>query len=335
MPQRGAGPGKGRDRRSTRAALPGKRARRRDRSSSAEDDGGQSRRHASANGRSTDYSAAASRSTQTPISPERMSSAHTHRDRRGTVGRSGKDGEADVARAPKPSSVHAPSPNPALVYERKPSMSTRPSSEIPSAADSANVKAKDAWEMDRLFKARSMAYGPDGEAIVSTPATIGSNTRPSTFISTDLQRVSSIPSVTALTDLHRTTSMPAPTHTHGSSHTYFVVQTPYQGAQSASYPQIPVPPPPILYSSSPQLAQAASSPTHQQYKTPLDRVPFPSANPTNDSSLTRPPLANPLPEPPRLSSYQVPPLPPSLSGAGDASASLEYWTQYANVQTTH
>ncbi|KAI0639651.1 hypothetical protein C8Q77DRAFT_1046509 [Trametes polyzona] len=275
------------------------------------------KRHASTGGREKAPAADSTRSTQTPIIPDRVALTKSAR-RSSTLKKPRNDESRAKASSPASASPSAPSG-----HERQSSFhgSTRPNSELHSAADFASMKAKEAWEMERLWKARSMAYGPDGMPVVSTPATIGSDSRPSTFISTELQRVSSIPSVSGATvaDVQqRTASLPpANGQVHGSSHTYVVVQTPYQGAgaqgPAASYAQFASGSTPILYPSGSPTSHHQGSPPQQYYK-----------QPSQGSSPPLPPLRdplahNPLPEPPRLSSYQPAPLPPSLASTWSGS----------------
>ncbi|KAI0660325.1 hypothetical protein C8Q70DRAFT_883527, partial [Cubamyces menziesii] len=292
---------KDKDRERSKSSEPDPTVRRRE-SKRGEEVETRHKRHASTGGRDKP-SANSVRSTQTPIAPERVTST---KSRRSSTLKKPRPEDGKAARgsaAPSPVSPTAPT---ASSHERHNSVhSTRPNSELHSAADFSSMKAKEAWEMERLWKARSMAYGPDGMPIVSTPATIGSDSRPSTFISTELQRVSSMPSVAG--DPQRPTSLPPANPVHGSSHTYVVVQTPYQGAQggqAASYAQFASASAPILYPS-------GSPPGHPAQGTPAHRNPLPPL---------RDPLAhNPLPEPPRLSSYQPAPLPPSLAGSWSGS----------------
>ncbi|KAH8990161.1 hypothetical protein EDB86DRAFT_3080505 [Lactarius hatsudake] len=65
-----------------------------------------------------------------------------------------------------PASAAAPMAAPAP--ERRPSQSQgrRPTSELPPAADMNAVRAREVWEMDRLWKGRSMAYGLEGPHVV-------------------------------------------------------------------------------------------------------------------------------------------------------------------------
>ncbi|RPD64813.1 hypothetical protein L227DRAFT_541117 [Lentinus tigrinus ALCF2SS1-6] len=301
--------------------------RRREHSSSAEESDPRHKRHPSTSGREKAPSINSVRSTQTPIAPRRSTK---------------KTGDVEDSRASKRASSST-STGATLAQQQtrerhlSASATTRPNSELHSAADLSSVKAKDAWEMERLWKARSMAYGPDGMPMVSTPATIGSDSRPSTFISTELQRIHSIPSVAAVAEMQKASNIPlaaaAAQQMHGSSHTYVV----YQGAEGhASYAQFASPPP-----QNPMASPAQQYYRHSGYGSP-DAHPLannPLPNPPRLSAYQRSPLpmslANPLPEPPRLSSYQPAPLPASLAdAAGDGSRNS--WTQYGGMtNSTH
>ncbi|TFY72416.1 hypothetical protein EVG20_g594 [Dentipellis fragilis] len=102
--------------------------------------------------------------------------------------------------------------------ERHPSTSARPTSEMPSAADLNAFRARDAWEMDRLWKGRSMAYGLDGPQVVYTQS-IGSN-----------------PSVG---DVRRSSTVGP--GGHGSSHTSYKLQTPFHGHESSAQTHTHIP----------------------------------------------------------------------------------------------
>lgn len=193
--------------------------------------------------------------------------------------------------------------------------------------------------MDRLFKGRSMMYGPDGTTLISTRPTIGSDSRPSTIMSADLHRAASIPSVGDL----RASPIPM---ANGSSHTYFMVQAPYQGQPTNGHAHSH--PHPMSGSQSPTLVYAPSSPTQsssprrdysKHYRSFGDAVPFPSTT-TTTNSTTIPDhasqrLSNPLPDPPRLSAYKPSPLPSSIAGSGEGPSSPEYWATLAGVTSTH
>ncbi|EMD41960.1 hypothetical protein CERSUDRAFT_61918 [Gelatoporia subvermispora B] len=204
--------------------------------------------------------------------------------------------------------------------------SARPTSGLPSAAEMNTLKAKDAWEMERLWKARSMAYGPDGVPVVSTPPTIGDSSRPSTIASSDFRHMGTIPSTT---DVYRMNSMPA---THGTNHTFYTVQKPSHRSNGSPTTHMPTTSHTDIYShhAIQQPNHAPNSPRHHP------QSPRSHSGHVSPSSPTDPTAArhNPLPEPPRLLSYQVPPLPPSLAGPRDSTAS-EYRAKYAGLTTTH
>jgi hypothetical protein len=63
-----------------------------------------------------------------------------------------------------------------------------------------DVRAKEAWEMDRIWKGRSMSINQEGSNVIASPMSTGA----------DLDRRED--------PYHNST-------THGSSRTYFVVQT--------------------------------------------------------------------------------------------------------------
>lgn len=301
-----------------------KRLERQEPSSSTEEDDEQRRRKRSSTQKRTsvDYT----RATRTPS---------VDAPRRSTVPERGSSASQRERRS---SAKHSSAANGQVPYgEQSSFVSTRPTSEFESAADINAFKAKEAWEMERLWRARSMAYGADGAPALAIP-TIRSDSRPSTILSMDIQRPGTIPSVT---DLHRATTLPA-TANHGSSHTYFMVQTPYP--QNVSHTNPNAASAPVIYAptSSPQQTNHASPTHHQQqhhhktYRTIAESVPFPSSvRAAPDHHLTHPPVpSNPLPEPPRLSSYRPAPIPSSLAGSGNGTSSSEYWAQYAGVATS-
>ena len=258
-------------------------------------------------------------SAPTPVGYEEHRSSRK-RDEERTADRKHHDGEV----RPKSKNVDKDKPQPPLPpptprasqVERRPSLSARPISELPSSAELNALRARDVWDMDRLLKGRSMYETEPPE--ISPPE----HTRESTG------------SYTASKNREDST-MPT---THGSSHTSFVVQTSYHG-QSSSYPNIyhsmPVAPPPIIYSPPQVLHQF---PPHHGYHNA--HPPFPSSFylPSSDmsavSSSPRPSLSNPLPAPPRESSYKLSPLPASPLDPNRGRSS-DYWTQLASVTAAH
>ena len=88
-------------------------------------------------------------------------------------------------------------------HERKASASSRPTSEVPPTQMLNDLRAREAWEMDRIWKGRSMSINQEGSNVIASPMSTGG----------DLER-------------HEDPYHPP---THGSSRTYFVVQAPVQG----------------------------------------------------------------------------------------------------------
>lgn len=118
---------------------------------------------------------------------------------------------------------------------------------------------------------------------------------------------------------------------YGSSHTAFVVQTPFQGHAPQIYHSMPTAPPPFIYSPSsfPTIHGSASS-----FDSPIIQGPhlnYLNSNQRPISSVSRPTLSNPLPAPPQESPYEAAPL-PSIPAS---RRSADYWTKYAGITTAH
>ncbi|KAF8078818.1 hypothetical protein FPV67DRAFT_1663499 [Lyophyllum atratum] len=180
---------------------------------------------------------------------------------------------------------------------RHPSLSVRPTSQLPSADEMNAMRAKEAWDMERLWKARSM----QGEEM-NRYTTIPSN--------------HNTPLIGSLNDGPQGAI-------YGSGHTAFVVQTPFH-SQHSIYHSMPTAPPPIIYSSPSSIPTVAQQlpPTHRQSHSRLYSESIASDQQSYNSSV-RPP--NPLPEPPRESMYEIP-----------ASArTSDYWSKYAGVTASH
>jgi hypothetical protein len=199
-----------------------------------------------------------------------------------------------------------PSPGPSQ-RERRPSLSisARPISELPSSAELNALRARDVWDMERLYKGRSM-YETEPVEATASPVPVARQSMGSYAATKDRESASMAAS-------------------HGSSHTAFVVQTSYQG--QIPYPNIyhsmPVAPPPIIYS--PQMLH------HHDYNNPFP----PSFSPdTSAMSSSRPPLPNPLPAPPRESSYKPAPIPATVLEA-NGGRSADQWTKWTSITTTH
>lgn len=193
--------------------------------------------------------------------------------------------------------------------QRRPSASTqRPTSDGTTAADLHAIRAREAWEMDRLWKGRSMAYGSEGTQLVYASTIHGDGSLASNAsIEGEMHRISA---------------------GHGSAHTSFKLQSPFQSQAVASqvYGSMPNVSPVIPASGPYPYSNGSQGYGYTSYP---DLATIPSESGSPDSSPIRP-RTNPLPEPPRMSSYKPPPLPPSLSEQ-DSSQSAEYWAKYAGV----
>jgi len=121
---------------------------------------------------------------------------------------------------------------------------------------------------------------------------------------------------------------------YGSSHTAFVVQTPFHGTSAQIYHSMPTAPPPIIFSppaSIPSIPDSLSS--YEPYDPSYKYRSYPTSTSTNfkvSSALSRPPLNNPLPQPPRESPYA--PLPSTKQGNRHSS---DYWTKSSGITTAH
>jgi len=202
--------------------------------------------------------------------------------------------------------------SPTTAPERRPSQSQgrRPTSELTPAADMNALRAREVWEMDRLWKGRSVAYGLEGPQVVYA------------------QSIGEVGSTTSVNGVG-----------HGSGHTSYKLQ---QG--------FPFPTTSTVYSS-PGLAPSAQlHPVQHQHQHPQQSLgqtmqgalyDFPSGVRSYPDLATIPsigspdstpsmPSRNPLPSPPRQSSYRPGPVPSSFSERDDR-ATAEYWSKYAGV----
>ncbi|KAK0198946.1 hypothetical protein F5146DRAFT_1131891 [Armillaria mellea] len=203
-----------------------------------------------------------------------------------------------------------PTPGPPVPrkLERNQSYTARPTSEVPPTADLNAMKGKEAWEMERLFKARSM-YGLEREATTAAPAPTSNGNDANSQ------------------------------NAHGSSHTSYTVQNAFQNHQpvhSHIYHSMPPSPPAIVYSSGSQtqslpqnLNHANTPPSFHHSPSSFNQSPSSFHSPYTD--FLPPSRPNPLPEPPRESSYRPAPLDALL----DSTATSEYWTKFAGVTTAH
>lgn len=179
--------------------------------------------------------------------------------------------------------------------ERLPSNSARPTSELPSAANINALRAREAWEMDRLWKGRSMNHQESN--VIASPSS-----RDSPQVNGEFR---------------------VDTSGHGSSHTSYLVQPLQAHPMPASvfYANMPSAPPPIIYTAASPYGQMLHQASYQAtYRSLPNSFTFPSTESPVDPSSRQ----NPLPRPPRESSYQ----PGHLSTLADrgSGASSDYWT---------
>ncbi|KAH8992504.1 hypothetical protein EDB92DRAFT_579276 [Lactarius akahatsu] len=202
----------------------------------------------------------------------------------------------------------AAAPTAAAAPERRPSQSQgrRPTSELSPAADMNAVRAREVWEMDRLWKGRSMAYGLEGPHVVYA------------------QSIGDVSSTTSVNGIG-----------HGSTHTSYKLQQGFPFPTTATATTAPG-----IYSSSPPHTQQQQQQQPQQQMMPSlyefpsgvrsypDLANIPSIG-TPDSTPSLP-SRNPLPAPPRQSTYRPGPIPASFVERDDGTAA-EYWSKYAGV----
>ncbi|KAG6866067.1 hypothetical protein C0991_009164 [Blastosporella zonata] len=201
--------------------------------------------------------------------------------------------------APPPPTQDVPTSRP---LGRHPSLSARPTSQLPSADEINALRAKEAWDMERLWKARSM----EGD---------------------EFNRYSTMPTIPSISSNHNTPLMgslspPGPPSLYGTSHTAFVVKTPFQ-TQHSIYHSMPAAPPPIVYASPPHIPAVVHQLPHN-HRPPRTRIYADSVS-SDQKSYMSALTHNPLPELPRESPYEIP---------ADARNS-EYWTKYAGLATSH
>jgi len=286
----------------------------------------------------TDYHISSHRSSKQPIQQEESTKGrsngkggsrhHEERSRREEANKSSRQRDeyrerrserrATDTRTPShhhstqtyPASIQPPNPpSPPIRLERNPSLTARPTSELPSAADMNAMRAKESWEMERLWKARSM-YGLEPNA-------------PTTNFIPGPGSTSS-----------RSDDAPTQGAVHGSSHTAYLVQTPFQSGRGTQiYHSMPTGPPPIIYSSPasiPSIPDSISS--YEPYEHVYRPYPPTTVDYRSPPSMPRPPLNNPLPEPPRESPYDPATL---TSSRGGKRQSNDYWTKYNGITTAH
>lgn len=189
------------------------------------------------------------------------------------------------------------------------STSRRPVSEVHASAD---MMAREAWDAERMWKGKSAVYEPEGGLVI--PGIPPSHYDP---------RYSGISMNGTAGSFSNVDGM------YGSSHTGYVVQSPFHGhvSHQNSFYAIPVAAPPTMVYAAQGYSPPGPYDYPHAYRSYADSVPFPTADP-------QAPLQNPLPEPPRHSTYSPEPLRPGRQAAADDPSTQEYWSIYAGI-TTH
>ncbi|KAF7965521.1 hypothetical protein HWV62_43064, partial [Athelia sp. TMB] len=145
-----------------------------------------------------------------------------------------------------------PAPAPAQPLERRPSAATRPTSELPSTAEMHAMRAREAWEMDRLWKGRSMYYGaqPEPNGALVSPSALPQDARDSRGSAPndgDLNRDNGSPlqsqSSKQTNILYSNMPIPTTSFTYApSTHSAASATYDYSGSFCSSSPPDPIPP---------------------------------------------------------------------------------------------
>ena len=213
-----------------------------------------------------------------------------------------------------------PAPSPAEVpaaLERRPSTTTRPVSELPSSAELSALRARDAWELERLWKGRSL-YHAEATGIVASPL---------------------LPPAPETIRASTGSNDPGMANPYGSSHTSYVVHPAHHLAPYTNvYHSMPL-------AAAPTFVYGSAPPHHPMHYQPLyaPAVLSPPSHLSADvsalsssSSSARGSRSNPLPAPPRESSYVPTPIAPIHPHADPNARSPDHWaSKYTSVQTAH
>jgi hypothetical protein len=187
-----------------------------------------------------------------------------------------------------------PSPKPARERRFSQTQGPRPTSELTPAADMNALRAREVWEMDRLWKGRSVAYGLEGPQVVYA------------------QSIGDVGSTTSVNGIG-----------HGSTHTSYKLQ------QGFPFPTgVHSPPSSSSLRPPPRTMQGSLYDFPSGVRSYPDLANIPSIGSPESTPST--PSRNPLPPPPRQSTYRPGPLPASLAERDDG-AKAEYWSKYAGV----
>ena len=212
------------------------------------------------------------------------------------------EGKDQVRRSPTVPNARAsgvPSPKPAPERRLSQSQGPRPTSELTPAADMNALRAREVWEMDRLWKGRSVAYGLEGPQVVYT------------------QSIGDVASTTSINGLG-----------HGSTHTSYKLQQGFPfptGVHSPPSSSSLRPPQPQHFSHTMQ-GSLYDFPSGVRSYPDLANIPSIGSPDSTPSTPSR----NPLPAPPRQSTYRPGPLPSSFIERDDG-AKADYWSKYAGV----
>jgi hypothetical protein len=161
------------------------------------------------------------------------------------------------------------------------------------------LRAREVWEMDRLWKGRSVAYGLEGPQVVYA------------------QSIGDVGSTTSVNALG-----------HGSTHTSYKLQQGFQFPTGVHSPPSSSSLRPPQQQQQPHTMQGALYDFPSGVRSYPDLANIPSIGSPDSTPST--PSRNPLPAPPRQSTYRPGPLPSAFTEKDDG-AKAEYWSKYAGV----
>jgi len=208
---------------------------------------------------------------------------------------------------PSPRTNSMLSPKPAPERSLSQSQGRRPTSELTPAADMNALRAREVWEMDRLWKGRSVAYGLEGPQVVYA------------------QSIADVASTTSVNGLG-----------NGSAHTSYKLQQgfpfPTTTTSGVCSPQALPSSPPLPPMHAPQSFAQSMQGALYEFPSGVRSYPDLANIPSIGSPESTPSLTprNPLPAPPRQSTYRPSPVPASFVERDD-SVTAEYWSKYAGV----
>lgn len=219
---------------------------------------------------------------------------------------------------------------------RRTSTNQRPVSDVPNAADFSSLSAREAWQAERMWKGKSVYDAENGGATI--PPGLASS-----YYDAVRQHEINAAAAAAANAMHANGVAMNP---HGSSHTSYLVQSPFIAQHSGlhqqpSYYAIPVAPT-VMYPLSPYSHPSPNTPPipvtgpydyPNTYRSYGDAVSFPVQG-TDGQDQSR---MNPLPEPPRQSLYSTTSteilrqMAAAPSIADSDPSTPEYWNVYAGI----